>query len=137
MIRTAPSLVFRFLAPILLLIMNAGPAAATDAWSMKKSATPEDVVAFLNGTPPYSTPVTVARISLTTIGAQTEFIIFYQKQEGLRLPGAWGFRRLESAEQVRDYLNAGRPLPDYQICSASPQGKTVFYLFARTVAPGR
>jgi hypothetical protein len=137
MIHTAPSRIFRILAMISLFLCCAGPADAADAWSMKKSATPEDVVAFLNGTTPYSTPVTVARISLTTIGTQTEFIIFYQKQEGLRLPGAWGFHRYDSAEQVRDSLNAGRPLPDFQICSASPQGNTVFYLFARTVPPNR
>lgn len=120
----------------LLLIMICLPTAAAD-WATKKSATPDDVIAFLNGTPPYTTPVTVARISLTTLGAQTEFIILYQKQEGIRLPGVWGYRRFDSAEQLRDYLNTTPPAPDFQICSASPDGKAVFYLFARTVPPGR
>jgi hypothetical protein len=111
-----------------LLLLVAGGAGAA-GWSWKKATTPEDVMNFLNGTPPYKGAHDVVKVTATNKGSHIEFIVFYQTGG----TAGWGWKRAPTADDAMNFLSGKppyKPLKAAEVASAnSAAGTTEFYIF--------
>ncbi|MEA2600088.1 MAG: hypothetical protein QOF89_1080 [Acidobacteriota bacterium] len=113
---------------VALLLLAAGGAGAA-GWGWKLATTPDDVMNFLNGTPPYKGAHNVVKITATNKGSNVEFIVFYQAG-GTK---GWGWKRATTTDDALNFLNAKppyKPLKTAAVASAnSAAGTTEFYIF--------
>jgi len=128
---------------ILSIFTLSGPLASDPVpgqWSRKLATDPGDVVRFLNGTAPYSQPVSAVRIAAMWKGDHAEFIIFYQQQPTAGATGGWGLKLATDPDDVQLFLNGsgsyGGPVGDARIAALNKAGHREFYVFYRAPAAG-
>lgn len=116
---------------VALLLLVAGGAGAA-GWGWKLATTPDDVMNFLNGTPPYKGAHNVVKVTATNQRSHVEFIVFY-KAGGTK---GWGWKRATAADDAMDFLNGKppyKPLKAAEVASAnSAAGTAEFFIFYKT-----
>jgi hypothetical protein len=83
-------------------------------WSWKLTTSVNDAIAFLNGTAPYQSPVSAARICAMWKENHPEFYIFYQKNT--KQTGGWGWKLAIDPEDVHHFMSgSGNSNPKVQV----------------------
>ncbi len=107
-------------------------------WGWKLATSVDDAFAFLNGTSPYTSPVSAARICAMWKGNHPEFYIFYQRNE--KPTGGWGWKLATDPDDVQQILSGSgsytRPVREAQIAAFWKENHSEFYVFYKSPSPG-
>ncbi|MEW6516272.1 MAG: hypothetical protein AB1439_05125 [candidate division FCPU426 bacterium] len=110
-----------------------GLAADAGAWAWKSCPDQNDVMAFLNGTGSYQTPIKEARICAYSKNNQKEFIVFYQHASSNLPKGKWQWKYASDPADVINLLNGSGaykyPATEAEICALYYQNRPEFYVF--------
>ena len=117
----------RLVVLVAVIALAASLSEAAD-WGWKKSTTPDDVMNFLNGKPPYQGAKNVAKITAANKGSFIEFIVFYQSGG----TSGWGWKKSTTPDDAMNFLNGKppyKPLKVAEVASVNTATGTQFYIF--------
>jgi hypothetical protein len=119
----------RSLVVLMAVIALATGTAHAAGWAWKMSTTPDDVMNFLNGKPPYSGGAKdVVKVTAASKGSYLEFIVFYQSGG----TDGWGWKKATTSNDAMNFLNGTppyKPLRAAEVASVSTPSGTRFYIF--------
>lgn len=114
-----------------VLVLGLGSQAG--AWGWKSCPDQNDVMAFLNGTGSYQTPVKEARVCAYSKNNQKEFIVFYQHASSNLPKGKWQWKYASDPTDVMNLLNGTGaykyPAAEAEVCALYHQNRPEFYVF--------
>ena len=102
-------------------------------WGWKRATSPDDVMNFLNTTPPYTQIIKRAEITAVDKDSYVDFIVFYQQGDSSDPHGGWGWKKSTEPDDVKDFLSGdgayNQPVVSVEVAAINKQTFTEFYVF--------
>lgn len=102
-------------------------------WGWKRATDSDDVMNFLNTTPPYTQIITRAEITAVNMGSYLDFIIFYQTGSSDDPHGGWGWKKSTDPDDVKAFLSGegtyNTPVASAEIVAVKQATYDEFYVF--------
>ena len=106
---------------------------ATAGWGWKLASEPDEVINFLNGSPPFEHPVGEAHVTALWNGDYVAFHIFYRPGEPGQPPGTWGWKLAADPDDAKNFLNGTgpycQPPEEAQVMAVWKHDRLQFYIF--------